>query len=76
MFMKIIDGFENYAITSNGKVFNVNTMKEKIPTDNQRGYLYVDLYNSGKRKRFYVHRLVAQYYIENPIRKPFVNHNV
>lgn len=66
MFMKIIDGFENYAITSNGKVFNVNTMEEKIPTDNQRGYLYVDLYNSGKRKRFYVHRLVAQYFIENP----------
>lgn len=74
MFMKIIDGFENYAITSNGKVFNVNTMEEKIPTDNQRGYLYVDLYNSGKRKRFYVHRLVAQYFIENPMRKPFVNH--
>mgnify|MGYP006978911570 CR=1 FL=1 len=37
-------------------------MEEKIPTDNQRGYLYVDLYNSGKRKRFYVHRLVAQYF--------------
>lgn len=35
---------------------------------------YVDLYKNGERKRFTVHRLVANSFIPNPENKPEVNH--
>ena len=74
--MKLIPNFENYSITMSGRVINNITKKCKKPSDNRsgKGYLYVDLYNNGKRKRFYIHRLVAELYIPNPDNKPYVNH--
>ena len=38
------------------------------------GYYMVDLYFNGRRKRCYVHRLVAQAFIPNPYDLPQVNH--
>lgn len=74
--MKLIPNFENYSVTMSGRVINNTTKKCKKPSDNHsgKGYLYVDLYNNGKRKRFYIHRLVAELYISNPDNKPYVNH--
>lgn len=74
--MKLIDGFENYSITMSGRVINNITKMEKKPSDNHsgNGYMYIDLYNTGKRKRFYVHRLVAEAYVPNPHNKPYINH--
>lgn len=74
--MKPILNFENYAITLDGRIINNTTKKYKKPTDNHsgKGYLYVDLYKDGKRHRKYVHRLVAEAYIPNPLNLPFVNH--
>lgn len=74
--MKAITNFENYSISTLGKVINNNTKKVKKPTDNYsgKGYLCVDLHNNGKRKRFYVHRLVADAFIPNPENKPYINH--
>ena len=74
--MKLIKNFENYAIYPNGTVINVATGHVKKPTSNHagRGYYYVDLYNKGQKQRFYIHRLVAMNYINNPQNKPFVNH--
>lgn len=74
--MKLIKGFENYAIYPNGTVINVVTGHVKKSTSNNsgKGYYYVDLYNKGIKQRFYIHRLVAMYYIDNPLNKPFVNH--
>lgn len=74
--MKLIHNFENYSITMAGQVINNTTGKRKKPSDNHsgKGYLYVDLYSNGKRKRFYVHRLVAEAYIPNPENKPYINH--
>lgn len=44
------------------------------PTDNGHGYKIVTLKKEGKRKNFYVHRLVAEYFIANPNRYSIVNH--
>lgn len=38
------------------------------------GYIGVDLYIDKKRVKRFVHRLVAQTFIDNPLNKPEVNH--
>lgn len=44
------------------------------PWDNGNGYLVVSLNDKRKRKNFYVHRIVAEHFIDNPENKPCVNH--
>lgn len=44
--------------------------REMSYTNNNRGYLSVVV----RRKTYMLHRLVAQAYIPNPLKKPFVNH--
>ena len=44
------------------------------PTDNGNGYLIVPLRKNGRRKNFYVHRLVAEHFVENVFCHKFVNH--
>lgn len=43
-------------------------------TDNGKGYLIVGLKKEGIRKNFFIHRLVATYFLENPLNKKVVNH--
>lgn len=43
-------------------------------TDNGNGYLIVSLRVRGKRKNHYIHRLVAETFIDNPLNKKEVNH--
>lgn len=73
---KTIAEFPNYLIGNNGEVYSKIRLREKRPTSNGsgKGYLYVDLYKNNERKRFFIHRLVAEYFIPNPQNKPFVNH--
>nr|DAK76774.1 MAG TPA: homing endonuclease [Bacteriophage sp.] len=44
------------------------------PTDNGNGYLIVGLRKFGKRKNFYVHRLVAEHFLEIEKSRTVVNH--
>jgi hypothetical protein len=44
------------------------------PWDNGNGYLVVSLNNKGNRKNHYVHRLVAEHFIENPFECKYINH--
>ena len=73
-------GYEGrYQVSSMGRVKSLERKRRKSerilkPIDDGRGYLRVDLYAGGKRKRFKVHRLVCQAFHENPGNKPQVNH--
>lgn len=44
------------------------------PWDNGNGYLIVALNDKRKRKNCYVHRLVAEAFIDNPKNKKYINH--
>ena len=68
-----IDGYPNYLIYEDGRVFNkqTNTFK-KASIFSQTGYLEVSLYKNNKRKHFLIHRLIGLYYIPNPHNYPFI----
>lgn len=83
---KDIHEFEGlYQISNCGKVQRTNyedianaakyklpfTLKPRIDKD---GYLKITLSKCGKYKQFFVHRLVALHFIDNPNNKKEVNH--
>ena len=87
---KDIEGFEGlYQVSTLGRVRSLdkyidakNRNVDKVlkrgkilkPFYNQDGYLRVSLYKNGKRTDFFVHRLVAETFIPNPLNLPVINH--
>ena len=80
-------GYEGfYQVSDQGRVkslgrkvpkgYGERTVKERIlkPGVRSKGYLFVGLCAGGKRKMFFVHRLVCQAFHDNPENKPDVNH--
>nr|DAS70664.1 MAG TPA: homing endonuclease [Caudoviricetes sp.] len=86
---KDIDGYEGrYQISNFGNVKSIFYKKSKEPNEKilkarlgrksknkeiQR-YLYIVLSLNSKVKTFYIHRLVAKYFVPNLENKPYVNH--
>lgn len=69
----IIVGKNEYKIHPEGLVESRHKILK--PQDNSKGYKYVCLgYGEGGYKNFYVHRLVAESFIDNPLLLPEVNH--
>lgn len=81
---KPIEGYEDrYEISNLGRVksfarkdSNNHLLKERIlkPKINRDGYFYLQLCNDGNKKGFFVHRLVACAFIDNPHNYPIINH--
>ena len=78
---KDIEGYEGlYQVSNLGNVKSLvnhnGIAREKILKNIKaiNGYLLVNLYKNKTIKRLYVHRLVAQSFIENPNNFPCVNH--
>lgn len=73
---KDIKGYEGlYQVSNYGRIKSF-IKDEKILSfcDNGNGYLYITLRKNGIRKNYYIHRLVATYFLENPFNKNVVNH--
>lgn len=73
---KNIPGFDDhYKISSFGRIISkYKGWKEKRPSLQKSGYLYVDLYINHEKRRSSIHRLVAEVFIPNLENKPQVNH--
>jgi hypothetical protein len=85
--IKEIDGFTGYFVSDEGKVYcnlgkgnrrNGNTIDlyEIKPRLTKNGYarVYMRCDKTGKRTDRYIHRLVAEAFIHNPLNKKYVNH--
>ena len=71
---KKINNYQNYLISKQGQVYSTKTNKIKIAETNQNGYCRIELLNDVGKKKFYIHRLVAEAYIPNPNNYNQVNH--
>jgi len=83
---KPISGFEHgYEISNYGRVRSKGRIQSSsqgsffragriLKLASTRGYLHVRLYKNAKVYDRYVHRLVAETFIENPLNKKEVNH--
>ena len=71
---KSIKDWEWYLVDEYGNVKNSRTNKLIIGDKNNMGYGRVCLYNGNNHKRFFRHRLVAEYFVPNPDNLPEVNH--
>lgn len=66
---------ERYAVSNFGNVIDLKNKKAMIWHDNGAGYMSVGLQGPNSKVRVrYVHRLVAQAFIENPDNLPQVGH--
>lgn len=69
----IIDGMKTkYFIDTEGHFYN--EYGEEMHQTNKEGYRVVDLLLTNKRKKYRVHRIVAETFIPNPDNKAHVNH--
>ena len=87
-FWKDIIGYEgSYQISNLGNIKSIGRnikysngivvpYREKLLNGfvSTSGYKAIDLYKNNKRKKFYIHRLVAETFIDNPLNKPEINH--
>ena len=69
-----INGYPNYLIYKDGRVFSKkrNIFMKQCP--NSDGYLHLNIYHNCKKIQARVHRLVAEHYIPNPDNKPTIDH--
>lgn len=70
---KEIIGYENYLISSDGRIKSKKYNAEMKPTISN-GYLRIGLHKNGKQTTYAVHRLVAIAFIDNPKDYKQVNH--
>ena len=72
---------ELYKVSNWGRILSLdyrNTGKPGLmnPFETPNGYLQVCLCKNGEYKKCYVHRLIAETFLENPEGKPCVNHKI
>jgi len=71
---RLIDGYDNYEISSHGRCRNNQTSRILKLGVNIHGYLKVNLRKDNIPKTCSIHRLVAEAFLENPLNKKSVDH--
>ncbi len=71
---RIIKDFENYSVSNLGRVKNNATDRILKPGINCHGYYHVSLYQDCIKFTKKIHKLIAEYFIDNPYNKKCIDH--
>ena len=71
---KQIDGYDNYFISDNGDVLNNKSGRILKSSISNIGYRQINLNKNNRKKRYYVHRLVAKAFLKDDAERLEVNH--
>lgn len=72
---KVIKEYPLYSVSNMGRIRKNSNRKMLNPSKKLNGYMQINLFtNDGRRKKEYVHRLVALAFIPNDSGLPEVNH--
>lgn len=78
---RIIEDFPEYMVTYDGEIWSYKNkykcrkgLRKLKPRTSRNGYMYVDLVDCDRKKRYFVHRLVAYYFCEGYFEGAVVNH--
>lgn len=63
-----------YILSIDGSLINIKTNKEKKWVKDTNGYMRTQIWVSGKPINISQHRILAEYFINNPLNKSQVNH--
>ena len=69
-----VRGVDRWVIYKDGSKHFYKGRILKPKRDKKTGYLYVTLSRNNKQRKFYIHRMVAEVWLDNPEGKPEVNH--
>ena len=69
-------GKKYYQVYPEGQIIDLQTMKKKVATLDTSGYVKVSFWQTHLKKNItkYLHRILAEAFIPNPRKKPFINH--
>jgi hypothetical protein len=70
---RLIKDFNDYLVSSLGRVFSLKTLKI-LSQSARSGYYRVGLHKNGKHYTHFIHVLVANTFLTNPANKQFVDH--
>lgn len=71
---KKIEGYENYSVSTFGRIRNDKTKRILKPKISTNKYYCVGLHKNGIIKKINIHRLVGKAFLNNPQNKPYVDH--
>ena len=69
-----IPDLKGYQASNYGQIKSLKSNKILSQINNGNGYLYVTISINGKRKNYYVHRLIAQTFLKEFDDKKVINH--
>lgn len=73
-FVDIIGYKKLYKINRNGEIWSNYKNRLLKPSNDNQGYMKVDLYKNGKKKSHKIHRLIGIHFIPNPNNLPCIDH--
>ena len=69
-----IQGYPNYLVYDDGRIFSKQTNIFLKPSKNKGGYYHVGLSKNNKAKTFRIHRLVGLHYLPKVQGKDIIDH--